>query len=62
MAGGHPEKRPRADDQGDLAHRTQMGGDLTAEELGSLEAWIKTLSEENAIPKSGRRWATRKAR
>ena len=42
--------------KGDLAPRMPLGGELTAEEIASVETWIKTLPEEKAISKSDWRW------
>jgi len=57
VVGGHPEKSPLLQMiKGDLAPRMPLGGELTAEEIASVETWIKALPEEKALVKSDWRW------
>ena len=57
VVGGHPEKSPLLQMiKGDLAPRMPLGGELSAEEIASVEAWIKGLPEDKAIAKSDWRW------
>ncbi|MFN0102955.1 MAG: DUF1553 domain-containing protein [Bryobacteraceae bacterium] len=57
VIGGHPEKSPLLlMIKGDLAPRMPLGGELTAEEVASVEAWIKGLPEETPLAKTDWRW------
>ncbi|HEU0123121.1 MAG TPA: DUF1553 domain-containing protein [Bryobacteraceae bacterium] len=57
VVGGHPEKSPLfLMIKGDLAPRMPMGGELSAEEIASVEAWIKGLPEDKPQAKAEWRW------
>jgi len=57
VVGGHPEKSPLLQMlKGELAPRMPLGGELTAEEIASVESWIKALPEDKPIAKSEWRW------
>ncbi|MBI2690003.1 MAG: DUF1553 domain-containing protein [Acidobacteria bacterium] len=57
VVGGHPEKSPLLlMIKGELTPRMPLGGELTAEEVASVESWIKGLPEDKAVAKSDWRW------
>jgi len=57
VIGGHPEKSPLLQMiKGDLAPRMPLGGNLSADEIASVETWIKALPEDKIVSKSDWRW------
>ncbi len=57
VMGGHPEKSPfLLMMQGKIEPRMPLGGELTAEEIASVEKWIKELPEDRQLAKSEWRW------
>jgi len=57
VVGAHPEKSPLLlMMKGKLEPRMPLGGELTAEEIASVETWIKGLPEERELAKSEWRW------
>ncbi|MBM3767230.1 MAG: DUF1553 domain-containing protein [Acidobacteria bacterium] len=57
VVGGHPEESVIVKMlKGELAPRMPIGGTLTAGEIASVEAWIRTLPLEKTTAKSEWRW------
>ncbi len=57
VVGGHPEKSPLLlMMKGEMSPRMPLGGELTADEIASVEAWVKAMPDERQQAKAEWRW------